>query len=146
MAKEVIISNSSLNSRGFRVLTSGIDITQYMRNPILLWAHSRPFRGTKDEVLPIGRMENLRIEGDNLIGTPVFDEKDEFAVKIKDKWDNGFLKMASAGLDLIELSDDPTVIVQGQRRSTVTKSKLSEVLKPPTIHVYRNPKTTFTLA
>jgi hypothetical protein len=72
-------------------------------------------------------MENLRIEGDNLIGTPVFDEKDEFAKKIKDKWDNGFLKMASAGLDLIELSDDPAVIVQGQRRSTVTKSKLSEV-------------------
>ena len=73
--KEVVISNSKLNSYGFRVLTEGIDTTQYARNPILLWMHNRPVRGTTDEVLPIGRMENLRIDGDNLIGTPIFDEK-----------------------------------------------------------------------
>lgn len=125
--KEVVISNSRLNSYGFRVLTGGIDTTQYTRNPILLWMHNRPFRGTTDEVLPIGRMENLRIEGDNLIGTPVFDEQDEFAKKIAAKWETGILKMVSAGLDVIELSDDPAVLVPGQRRSTVTKSKLVEV-------------------
>ncbi len=125
--KEVVISNSKLNSYGFRVLTEGIDTTQYARNPILLWMHNRPFRGTTDEVLPIGRMENLRIDGDNLIGTPIFDEKDEFAQRIAAKWDAGILKMASAGLEVIELSDDPSMLVQGQRRSTVTKSKLTEV-------------------
>lgn len=92
MAKEVVISNSRLNSYGFRVLTEGIDTTQYARNPILLWMHNRPFRGTTDEVLPIGKVENLRIDGDNLIGTPVFDEKDEFAQKIKAKWESGILK------------------------------------------------------
>ena len=125
--KEVVISNSKLNSYGFRVLTEGIDTTQYARNPILLWMHNRPFRGTTDEVLPIGRMENLRIDGDNLIGTPIFDEQDEFAQRIAAKWDAGILKMASAGLEVIELSDDPSMLVQGQRRSTVTKSKLTEV-------------------
>ena len=125
--KEVVISNSKLNAYGFRVLTEGIDTTQYARNPILLWMHNRPFRGTTDEVLPIGRMENLRVEGDNLIGTPVFDEQDEFAQKIAAKWDAGIIKMVSAGLDVIELSDDPAMLVQGQRRSTVTKSKLVEV-------------------
>ncbi|GHT15050.1 hypothetical protein AGMMS4956_14190 [Bacteroidia bacterium] len=127
MAKEVIISNSKLNSQGFRVITQGIDITQYQRNPILLWQHNRPWRGTTDEVLPIGKMENLRIDGDNLIGTPVFDENDDFAKKIKAKFESGFLKMVSAGLDVVESSDDPSVILQGQRRSTVTKSKLFEV-------------------
>ena len=126
-AKEVVISNSKLNSFWFRVLTSGIDLTQYLRNPILLWSHNRPWRGTTDEVLPIGRMENLRIDGDNLIGTPVFDENDEFAKKIKAKFESGFLKMVSPGLETIELSDDPAWLVQGQRRSTVTKSKLIEV-------------------
>lgn len=125
--KEVVISNSKLNAYGFRVLTEGIDTTQYARNPILLWMHNRPFRGTTDEVLPIGRMENLRIDGDNLIGTPIFDEQDEFAQRIAAKWDAGILKMASAGLEVIELSDDPSMLVQGQRRSTVTKSKLTEV-------------------
>lgn len=125
--KEVVISNSKLNSYGFRVLTEGIDTTQYARNPILLWMHNRPFRGTTDEVLPIGRIENLRIDGDNLIGTPIFDEQDEFAQRIAAKWDAGILKMASAGLEVVELSDDPSMLVQGQRRSTVTKSKLTEV-------------------
>ena len=125
--KEVVISNSKLNIYGFRVLTEGIDTTQYARNPILLWMHNRPFRGTTDEVLPIGRIENLRIDGDNLIGTPIFDEQDEFAQRIAAKWDAGILKMASAGLEVVELSDDPSMLVQGQRRSTVTKSKLTEV-------------------
>jgi hypothetical protein len=127
MAKEVVISNSTLNSRGFRVLTSGIDINQYRRNPILLWMHNRAYRGTTDEVLPIGRIENLRIDDDNLIGTPVFDEADDFAKKIKAKWDSGTLKMVSAGLDEIEISEDVSVLVPGQRRATVTKSKLIEV-------------------
>ncbi|MCM1035542.1 MAG: HK97 family phage prohead protease [Paludibacter sp.] len=127
MSKEVIISNSTLNSYGFRVLTSGIDLTQYQRNPILLWMHMRPWRGTTDEVMPLGRIENLRIEGDNLIGTPVFDDQDEFAQKVKAKWDAGILKMVSAGLDVIEQSDAPEVLVQGQRRATVTKCKLREV-------------------
>jgi hypothetical protein len=127
MAKEVVISNSKLNSYGFRVLTGGVDTTQFARNPILLWQHNRPWRGTTDEILPIGRVENLRVDGDNLIGTPVFDTGDDFAKKIKAKFDSGFLKMVSAGLEVIELSDDPAVLVQGQRRSTVTKSKLTEV-------------------
>lgn len=127
MAKETVISNSKLNAHGTRVLTSGIDTSQYQRNPILLWQHNRPWRGTKDEVLPIGRMENLRIEGDNLIGTPVFDENDDFAKQIKSKWDGGFLRMASMGIEIIETSEDPLHLVIGQRRATVTKSKLTEV-------------------
>lgn len=127
MAKEVVISNSSLNSYGFRVLTEGIDLTQYRRNPILLWMHTRPFRGTTDEVLPLGHIENLRIDGDNLIGTPVFDEGDEFARRVKAKWDSGILKMVSAGLKVVEESIDPSVLLQGQQYATVSRSKLIEV-------------------
>ncbi|MDR1370932.1 MAG: HK97 family phage prohead protease [Dysgonamonadaceae bacterium] len=126
MAKEVVINNSKLNSFKFRILTSGIDITQYQRNPILLWMHQRASGETK-EILPIGRIDNLRVDGDNLIGTPVFDESDEFAKKIKAKWDSGFLKMVSPGLDPIETSTDPALVVEGQKRATVTKSKLIEV-------------------
>lgn len=127
MTKEVIISNSSLNNYGFRILTEGIDTAQFERNPILLWMHNRPVRGTIDEVLPLGRVENLRRDGDNLIGTPVFDESDEFARRIKAKWDAGILKMVSAGLDVVEESSDPSVLLPGQRFSTVTRSKLREV-------------------
>lgn len=127
MAKETVISTSRLNSHGFRVLTEGIDTEQYRKNPVLLWMHTRPFRGTTDEVLPLGRMENLRVDGDRLIGTPVFDQNDDFARKVADKWEQGILKMVSAGLEVVEESSEPELIVAGQRYATVTRSKLVEV-------------------
>lgn len=123
MAKEVVINTSGLNCYGSRVLTAGIDLTQYQRNPILLFMHKRSTSGT----LPIGRMENLRIDGDRLIGTPVFDENDPFAKQIADKWEKGFLRMASAGIEILATSVDPADIVEGQTRATVTRSKLEEV-------------------
>lgn len=123
MAKEVVITTSALNSYGSRVLTSGLDLEQYKRNPILLWMHRRYGR----EDVPIGRIDNVRLDGDRVIGTPVFDEQDEFAKKIKHKWENGFLKMASAGLTIIELSDAPEHLLPGQTRMTISRSKLDEV-------------------
>jgi hypothetical protein len=127
MSKEIVLSTSKVNSYGFRVMTEGINLDQYRKNPILLWNHSRPYRGTTDEVLPIGKIENLRIEGDQLIGTPVFDENDKFALKIKTKYETGIIRMSSIGFDVIETSEDPLLILQGQRRATVTKAKLVEV-------------------
>lgn len=121
----MIISTSRLNSYGSRVITAGIDITQYEKNPVLLWMHRRSF--SSNSPLPIGRVENLRFDGDALRGTPVFDEKDPFAKQIADKWEGGFLKMCSAGLDIVETSVDPVHLLPGQTRATVLRSKLTEV-------------------
>ena len=120
---KVVISTPSLNSYGTRVLTSGIDIEQYKKNPILLYMHRRGER----EDAPIGRVEDVHTEGEKLVGSLVFDEKDDFARKVAQKWADGFLRMVSAGLTIIELSDDPAVLLPGQRRMTITKSKLDEV-------------------
>lgn len=125
MAKEMIISTSRLNSYGSRVITSGIDIEQYQKNPVLLWMHRRSFNDKNP--LPIGRVENLHFDGDALKGTPVFDENDPFAKQIADKWNNGFLKMCSAGLDILEVSVEPANLVPGQTRATIMRSKLTEV-------------------
>lgn len=124
MAKEVIISTSGLNCYGGRVLTSGIDLTQFQKNPLLLWMHRRSF---DRDAMPIGLIDNLRTDGDRLIGTPVFDQNDEFAKKIESKWENGFLRMASAGIEIIETSDAPEHLLQGQTRRTITRCRLEEV-------------------
>lgn len=118
MAKDVIISTSRLNSYGTRVLTSGINIEQYKRNSILLYMHERG--------RVIGKIENLRFEGDRLIGTPVFDMEDEYAANIARKWENDFLNMCSGGFEPVELSNDPQYLVPGQSRSTVVRSILVE--------------------
>lgn len=113
-----------MNSYGTRILTAGIDLEQYRRNPVLLWMHRRNYQDTAG---PIGRIENLRLDGTKLIGTPVFDQNDPFAKQIQSKWENGFLRMASAGLELLEVSDDPSLAFDRQTRATVTRSKLIEV-------------------
>jgi len=127
MSYDVIISNSNLNCFGFRVLTMGIDIIQFARNPIMLWMHNRPYSGNTDSVLPLGTIENIRIEGDELKGTVKFDEADDFSKQIKAKWDAGTIRMVSAGLDPIERSEDAAYLLPGQRYATITKSKLIEV-------------------
>jgi len=126
-SRKVRISNSTLNQYGTRVLTEGVDMEQFKKNPILLWMHSRAWGGRKDDVLPIGSVANIQIEGDDITGELVFDEKDEFAMKLAQKWDDGILKMVSPNLNIIAMDEDPSLALPGQTRATVTKSKLIEL-------------------
>lgn len=129
MGIKVVISNSNLNSYGGRVLTSGIDITQYKRNPILLYMHMRAdeinYLGGKNPVL--GTVENIAFEGDNLVGELKFSESNPFAKEIEKLYEEGTMRMVSPGLRCVEWSDDGTVLLPGQTNSTLTKSKLREV-------------------
>lgn len=119
MAKRVRITNSRLNSYGTRILTQGVDIEQYQRNPVLLYMHSRG--------KVIGYLKDIRVENDEITGEPVFDEASELSVQAKKQWEFGSVRMVSAGLTILELSDDPQYLTQGQTRPTVTRSKLIEV-------------------
>lgn len=121
--KEAIISTERVNSYGSRVKTDGIDYSQYEKNPILLFMHRR---GRKED-MPIGIMTNLRVENGILYGTPKFDDDTEDERNISKKWDRGTLRMLSAGLDVLEWSEAPEMLMAGQTRPTVTKSKLIEV-------------------
>ena len=119
MGKRVRISNDSLNSYGTRVLTSGMDVEQYKRNPVLLYMHER---GSV-----IGYIKDIQIENNEVTGEPVFDEVTELSKRCKRQFEFGSLKMVSAGLDIVELSEESEYLVAGQTRPTITKSKLYEV-------------------
>lgn len=115
----VRISNEALNSYGTRVITAGIDTSHFQQNPILLYMHER------GEV--IGTVENLAVEGDALVGDLVFDEVTDLSKRVALQFEKGSLRCVSAGLRIVELSDAPEMVVQGQTRSTVTRSILREV-------------------
>lgn len=117
--KRVRISNDSLNSYGSRVLTEGMDVGQYQRNPVLLYMHER------GEV--IGYVKDVRKDCGEVTGELVFDEASELSKRCKKQYEFGSLRMVSAGIDILELSDAKEHLVQGQTRPTVTKSKLFEV-------------------
>lgn len=117
--KRVRISNERLNCYGTRVLTSGMDVEQYNRNPVLLYMHQR------GQV--IGYVKDLKVENGEVTGELVFDEASELSVRCKKQWEFGSLKMVSVGIDILETSEDPKFLVHGQTAPTITKSKLFEV-------------------
>lgn len=117
--RRVRITNDSLNSYGTRVLTSGMNVEQYQRNPVLLYMHER---GNV-----IGYVKDLQVENGEVTGELMFDEASELSIRCKKQYEFGSLKMVSAGLDILETSEDPELLVQGQTCPTITKSKLFEV-------------------
>lgn len=120
--KRVKCSDESINSYGFWVKTKGIDLSQFLKNPVMFYNHERYNR------MPIGRWENMKLEEDgSLTGEPIFDLNDPFAKQIADKFENNFLRAASIGIRILEESDVKEDIKPGQRLYTVSKCKLVEI-------------------
>lgn len=125
----ITITNERINSFGYRLLTDGGDVTDYLKNPILLYDHVRRQEGhnDKDIILPIGKLNDLKKEGGAWVAVPEFDQDDEFANKVASKFLKGYLNAASVGIEIIEISEDPELMEKGQTLPTVTKWKLREV-------------------
>lgn len=126
--KRFVISDSRLNSHGFRMLTSGADLTDFLANPIMYWMHIYPTGEKKDELLPIGFWEDVKVEGDKITAVPVFDDNDSFAMTIYNKVEHGTIRACSAGAEPKPggLSVDPSVMLEGQELPTFTKWWLRE--------------------
>lgn len=119
MAKRIVISDETVNCYGTWVRTEGVDITQYEKNPVLLWMH---WRG-----VIIGCIKDVKKEGAQITGEPYFDGVREESKLAKQQWEKGTLKMASANLEVTETNDAPELIKPGQYRAVAWRSKLVEV-------------------
>lgn len=96
-SKKFKVSTQKKNDKGFRVKTSGIDISEYQQNPIMLYMHQRP-TGNRNEAGVIGNFVDLKKDGEILWGVPAFDDTDDYALKLYNKVENNVLRMCSAGL------------------------------------------------
>lgn len=95
MAKtKFILSNQSVNSYGFIVLTSGIDLSQFNENPVMLLNHC------PDDIL--GKWDNVKVEGVELTAETIFDENDPEAMIMSGKVDQKMLNGCSVGFQPIE--------------------------------------------
>ena len=117
--KSFLLSDESINTYGFRCLTSGGDLEQFKRNPVMYYNHN-------EWSMPIGRWENIRVEDGKILADPVFDMEDPDAVKIAGKVERDFLRMVSINLRIVEKSDDPKFMLPGQKLPTVTRWLLRE--------------------
>lgn len=114
-----VILDSTVLTNGIRVLVSGVDIEQFQKNAVLLFDHN-------DWSLPIGRVDNVRKEANQILGDVVFDyeDLDKDAQRIIGKVERGFMRACSPGLVDLEGTDDE---LNGQDNLTITKCRLREV-------------------
>ena len=107
MGKRLVLSDSSLNRYGYRVLTEGINLESFKKNPIVLYMHFRdegsPYWG---ENKAIGHWKDIQIDGDVLSAEPVFDEVDELSRTVAAKFKAGTYNAASIGIRILATSGE----------------------------------------
>jgi hypothetical protein len=124
MPQELLVSDESYNTYNTRVLTAGGDLSRFLKNPIMLFNHTRA-AGKKDDILPIGTWQ-LRVDGDKIFATPQFDMEDSFAASIAGKFERKIIRSASIGLRILDMqADAPDEF--GNARYTITKWQLLEI-------------------
>lgn len=126
---EFILNTDGLNEYGFRILTKGIDLKDFRKNPIALWNHIRSggwADGAPINKLPIGNWTDIKKTDEILTAKLRMDEITELDRAIVAKIKSGTIRAASIHIKVLEWSDNPKHLLQGQRRPTVTKSIMKE--------------------
>ena len=127
MGKIFICSDESINRYGFRVLTAGIDLTEFKKNPVMLFNHERMSWSADVYNGPIGRWDNIEVKDGKLMAEPIIDANDPKGAILSSKVENDFIRAASIGFQIMETSEDPKLMLPGQTRPTITKCKLFEI-------------------
>lgn len=113
--KEFLVTDSSVNVYGFRLLTGGYMLQEFEKNPIGYYMHVR-------DTGVVVRWEDFRVDGDSVYAKPVINLSNSRGQQTVDEIENGFLNAASVGhIMALEYSDDPALLLPGQTGPTVTK-------------------------
>lgn len=118
--KEFLLTDSSLNSYSYRLLTSGYDLSAFKKNPIGYYMH-----GTKEHPREQGvlvKWEDLRMEGDKVYGTPCINLSHPRGQRTVDEIESGFLNAASVGhIVAVAISSDAKDYLPDQKGPTIIK-------------------------
>lgn len=113
-----ILSTGDVDRYNDVISAEGWETANFMRNPVVLWAHNQSSFGGQGTFphggLPIAKGKDLRVEGDKLVGTAEFFKEEgenvsEAAKFINTIWEmvkGGFLNAVSVGFDPLEWTWD----------------------------------------
>lgn len=104
-------------SHGFYLLNAGGRFDRFLANPVMLDNH--------DMTRLVGKWENLSVEGDLLVATPIFDDGTELGNERKGQVERGFLRGASIGL-YIQAAEYRTHPTTGEEELFVTEWEMLE--------------------
>ena len=86
----MVIAANELSRNGDELNLRGVSFKNYRKNPVVLWAHDAYEGIPIAKTLKIGHDEQGRIEADFQ-----FNSGDEFAARVENAWNNGFIRSAS---------------------------------------------------
>ena len=110
-----VLSDSSVNVYGFRLLTSGYQLDAFSKNPIGYFMHRR------EDGIAL-KWDDLKIADDKIWGTPVINLSNPRGEQTCDEVEFGFLNAASVGhIVVLEYSTDPELMLPGQTGPTITR-------------------------
>jgi HK97 family phage prohead protease len=91
-------STFDLDRYGERIDPLGWDFSQYVKNPVIQWAHCF-------HIPAIGRAENIRVDENGLHGSLIFNDKayDQFGWSIGERVKYGIIRAGSVGFRVIEI-------------------------------------------
>jgi hypothetical protein len=113
--KEFLLTDSTVNSYGFRLLSEGYQLAEFKKNPIGYHMHDR-------NAGVLVKWEDLRVDGDAVYGKPVINLSHARSQQTIDEIENGFLNAASVGhIVCLELSNDESMKLPNQKGPTVTR-------------------------
>jgi hypothetical protein len=118
-SKRFVIVSNQVNNYGYRYDTKGVDLTQFNKNPVLLYMHQR---GNV-----IGHWQDVKLEDNgDITGVPFFSDGKEDAMTYYKQVEEGSLRMCSSGILPHEASDDALLKMPKQTLPTIIKSELKE--------------------
>ncbi len=88
------ITTGSLDRDNDRIDPLGVQLTAYLKNPVVLWAH-------QNSIPPVGRASDIRVTSDGISAVVEFAQT-ELANNVHDLVKDGFLRAASIGFRPIE--------------------------------------------
>jgi HK97 family phage prohead protease len=100
---EFVVSTNAVDSYGERIDVDGINLKDFMKNPVVLWGHD-------GFSLPIANATKVWKEGQKLMARAKFFIDDEFPRKVHDYLVKGRLKAVSIGGIVDEWSEDGLTI------------------------------------
>ena len=89
-AHRMVIAANELSRNGDDLNLRGMSFKNYRKNPVVLWAHDAYVGIPIAKTLKIGHDDQGRIEADF-----EFNSEDEFAARVENGWNNGFIRSAS---------------------------------------------------
>lgn len=101
-----IVATEGKKADGLDLRMSGLNLDRFRANPVVMYGHDYWGR----ESLPIGRAENIEVDGPNLLADTIFDPDDDFAQQVERKYRNGFLNAVSVGFDVRKIDPETGVV------------------------------------